>query len=97
MSLAEIKTAISRPNETIATGFEDGTLVLVDGRLISGNITVEEDHYLYSSADKNESFTKVEVEVYSPAISGMPEGLLEDLGKHEIDDLHYFLVNLKGE
>jgi len=91
-------TAIVEPNQSIAKGFESVSLVLDDGRTISGVLKSETADELRVITPEGKLLTipAAQIEERATGKSSMPEDLVRKLETTELRDLVEFLASLRG-
>lgn len=89
--------SIVLPNRVIAQGFESLLVVMKNGQSFAGLVKGEtgEDLTLNSPEDGILKLKKADIARRTPALSPMPESLIEVLTKREIRDLVEFLATAK--
>jgi quinoprotein glucose dehydrogenase len=85
------------PNRQIAKGFDSVTLLLDDGRVVSGVLRAEDTTSLRIVTPEGQSMTipRDTIEDRATGKSAMPEDIVKKLTKHEIRDLVEYLSTLK--
>ncbi len=91
-------SAIVEPNQSIAKGFESVSLLLDDGRTISGVLRSETADELRVITPEGKLLTIPVSQIDERAVgkSSMPEDLARKLETTELRDLVEFLANLRG-
>ncbi|HTH49230.1 MAG TPA: HEAT repeat domain-containing protein [Candidatus Limnocylindria bacterium] len=94
--------SILAPNAKIATGFENATVALRDGRSLTGMVRHEANDALTleivdgeTGTTNSVSLPKEEITQRQRGLSAMPEGLANQLTPFELRDLVEFLASLK--
>jgi quinoprotein glucose dehydrogenase len=89
--------SIVLPNRVIAPGFESLLVVMKNGQSFAGLVKGEigDELTLNSPEDGILKLKKSDIAKRTPALSPMPESLIEVLTKREIRDLVEFLATAK--
>ena len=97
LNRSQLVEAIVFPNRSIAEGFETVVLTTKDEEVHAGILKEEDESSLVlNSADAGiVSIPKESIASQETGLSGMPEGFVDILSKHDLRDLVEFLASLR--
>lgn len=89
-----ILESILHPNKVIAAGFENLLIEMKDGAFVAGIVKSETDAELVVNSPEDGPITlkKADILTRQPGLSGMPEGLHEQMTDREFRDLIEYLA-----